>query len=63
MKSFGQIAYEAYGNSREWIRAGGDRMCQWEELLEEEVGESVQRAWQHSAESVINHYQAVSKDL
>lgn len=49
-KPLGQIAYEAYGHDRAWVRAAGDPMCSWEEL-----GSEFKRAWAHAALTAVNY--------
>lgn len=51
-KSLGQIAFEAYGDNREWKDWRGQPMPQWDAVREE-----IRVAWQVAAEaSVKAHY-------
>lgn len=46
-RSYGQVAYEAYGDSRAWQTFAGDPMPRWENQAEE-----LQRAWSAGAKVV-----------
>ena len=46
-KTLGQIAFEAYGDNREWKDWRGQPMPQWNE-----VKEGIREAWEVAAEAV-----------
>jgi hypothetical protein len=51
-KSLGQIAFEAYGDNREWKDWRGQPMPQWGDVREE-----IRVAWQVAAEAAVKaHY-------
>ncbi len=47
MPSLGEIAYNAYGNSRNWVVVGGGPMPTWEEQFPE-----LKEAWEAAADAV-----------
>lgn len=48
MKTYGQIAYEAYCEARSWKSFGGEPLPQWETVILE-----IQAAWEVAAREVV----------
>lgn len=54
-KSLGQIAFEAYGDNREWKDWRGGPMPQWADIKEE-----IAAAWEVAAQAVREELQGAS---
>lgn len=52
-KTLGQIAFEAYGDNREWRDWRGNAMPQWSEIRED-----IQEAWEVAAQAVVKEQDA-----
>ncbi len=50
--TLGRIAFEAYGETANWITFDGRPMPRWDELSITEVGQETQRRWQVAADAV-----------
>lgn len=52
-KSYGQIAFEAYGDAASWLTYDKKPMPSWNDLYATEVGSETQRRWEVAAEAAI----------
>lgn len=52
-KSYGQIAFEAYNESKGGLTYDGKPIPPWDTLAGSDVGEAVQRAWEAAAAAVL----------